>query len=264
MRAVPQTVPATAPRDGAVAASPGPVVGSICTGYGGLDLGVLAAFGGGRIAWCADPDPHIRQILAARLPGVPNLGDIRGIDWTRVTPVDVLTAGFPCLNVKLDPSDWLPKGSAGFVDHLQQSARRRSGRARPGAGASGCCCRANTATSGFRRVATGRSAGASTRSQILAPGRPDLDNRYVGSTHGVLDAYLVTGTLGNTLLAPTGDLAHVGIRDGHTGDRGRARRNARSGRRAATRRRSSSGRAAVSAMPCDSCWAVCGPFFSSV
>ena len=43
--------------------SPGPVVGSLCTGYGGLDLGVLAALGGGRIAWCADPDPHIRQIL---------------------------------------------------------------------------------------------------------------------------------------------------------------------------------------------------------
>jgi len=41
------------------------------------------------------PDPHIAQILAARLPGVPNLGDVRAIDWTAVEPVDVLTAGFP-------------------------------------------------------------------------------------------------------------------------------------------------------------------------
>lgn len=77
----------------------GPVVGSVCTGYGGLDIGVLAAFGGGRIAWCADPDPHITKILAARFPGVPNLGDIRAIDWTRVEPVEVLTAGFPCQDI---------------------------------------------------------------------------------------------------------------------------------------------------------------------
>ncbi|MCE6993262.1 DNA cytosine methyltransferase [Saccharothrix sp. S26] len=78
---------------------PGPVVGSLCTGYGGLDLGVLAALGGGRVAWVADPDPHITQILAARMPGSPNLGDIRTIDWTTVEPVEVLTAGFPCQDI---------------------------------------------------------------------------------------------------------------------------------------------------------------------
>ncbi|MCK2238137.1 MULTISPECIES: DNA cytosine methyltransferase [unclassified Crossiella] len=78
---------------------PGPIVGSVCTGYGGLDLGVLAALGGGRLAWCADPDPHISAILAARLPGIPNLGDVRAIDWTNVEPVDVLTAGFPCQDI---------------------------------------------------------------------------------------------------------------------------------------------------------------------
>jgi site-specific DNA-cytosine methylase len=77
----------------------GPVVGSVCTGYGGLDLGVLAALGGGRIAWCADPDPHITQILSARMPSVPNLGDLRAIDWTAVEPVEVLTAGFPCQDI---------------------------------------------------------------------------------------------------------------------------------------------------------------------
>ncbi len=72
------------------------IIGSVCTGYGGLDLGVLTAFGGGRIAWVADPDPHVRQVLAARLPGIPNLGDITTVDWRQVPPVDVLTAGFPC------------------------------------------------------------------------------------------------------------------------------------------------------------------------
>ncbi|WP_414939754.1 DNA cytosine methyltransferase [Amycolatopsis sp. cmx-11-51] len=93
------TVPDEAAQGMSIAASTGPVVGSVCTGYLGLDLGVLAALGGGRIAWCADPDPHIAQILATRLPGVPNLGDVRAIDWTTVEPVDVLTAGFPCQDI---------------------------------------------------------------------------------------------------------------------------------------------------------------------
>ncbi|OKI24715.1 hypothetical protein A6A25_34485 [Saccharothrix sp. CB00851] len=78
--------------------SPGPVVGSLCTGHGGLDLGGLAALGGRRVAWVADLDPHITQILAARMPGSPNLGDTRTIDWTTidpVEPVEVLPAGFP-------------------------------------------------------------------------------------------------------------------------------------------------------------------------
>ncbi len=93
------TVPDEAAQGMSIAASTGPVVGSVCTGYLGLDLGVLAALGGGRVAWCADPDPHIAQILATRLPGVPNLGDVRAIDWTAVEPVDVLTAGFPCQDI---------------------------------------------------------------------------------------------------------------------------------------------------------------------
>ena len=82
-----------------VVPSPGPVIGSLCTGAGGLDLGVLTAFGGGRIAWCADPDPHITQVLTVRMPGVPNLGDLTRIDWASVEPVDVLTAGFPCQDI---------------------------------------------------------------------------------------------------------------------------------------------------------------------
>lgn len=88
----------TAP-DLSVRSSPGPVLGSLCTGYGGLDLGVLAAFRGGRIAWCADIDPQVQEVLAARMPGVPNLGDLRLVDWTTVAPVDVLAVGFPCQEI---------------------------------------------------------------------------------------------------------------------------------------------------------------------
>ena len=41
-------------------------IGSLCTGYGGLDIAALAVFGG-RFAWCADNDKHVSTILAARL-----------------------------------------------------------------------------------------------------------------------------------------------------------------------------------------------------
>ncbi|MTD58150.1 hypothetical protein [Amycolatopsis pithecellobii] len=67
------------------------VIGSPCTGHGGLDL-ALAALGSGRLVWCADPDPYVRQVIAARWHDVPNLGDLRRVDWTHVEPVDVLTA----------------------------------------------------------------------------------------------------------------------------------------------------------------------------
>ncbi|MDX3187783.1 DNA cytosine methyltransferase [Streptomyces sp. MN03-5084-2B] len=79
-------------------ATEGPVIGSLCTGLLGLDLGVAAVLGG-RIAWYSEIDPHAERVLAARLPGVPNLGDLRAIDFTGVEQVDVLTAGFPCQDI---------------------------------------------------------------------------------------------------------------------------------------------------------------------
>ena len=66
-------------------------VGSLFTGYGGLDTAV-----GGELAWYAEIDKAACEVLAYRYPGVPNLGDITKIDWTQVEPVDVLTGGYPC------------------------------------------------------------------------------------------------------------------------------------------------------------------------
>ncbi|NJP24427.1 DNA (cytosine-5-)-methyltransferase [Microbispora sp. SCL1-1] len=70
-------------------------IGSICTGYGGLDMAVHQVCGG-ELAWVADIDPGANQILAHRYPHLPNLGDITTVDWSQVEPVDIFTGGFPC------------------------------------------------------------------------------------------------------------------------------------------------------------------------
>jgi len=72
--------------------------GSLCTGYGGLDLAVTAVLGA-RLAWCAETDRHAAAVLAARYPHVPNLGDISALDWAGVPPVDLITAGWPCQDI---------------------------------------------------------------------------------------------------------------------------------------------------------------------
>ncbi|GAB3852425.1 DNA cytosine methyltransferase [Dactylosporangium cerinum] len=78
--------------------SSGPRIGSLCTGYGGLDLAVEWVLGG-RLAWYAETDPHARTVLTHHWPDVANLGDIRTIDWSTVEPVEILTAGFPCQDI---------------------------------------------------------------------------------------------------------------------------------------------------------------------
>ena len=50
-------------------------IGSLFTGYGGLDMAV-AAFTGGQLEWVSEIDPAACRILEAHHPGVPNLGDV--------------------------------------------------------------------------------------------------------------------------------------------------------------------------------------------
>jgi DNA (cytosine-5)-methyltransferase 1 len=66
-------------------------VGSLFSGYGGLDMAV-----GGDLAWYAEVEPAACKVMAAHHPGVPNLGDVTCVDWSRVERVDVITAGYPC------------------------------------------------------------------------------------------------------------------------------------------------------------------------
>lgn len=60
-------------------------VGSLFSGVGGLDLAVEAFFGA-ETAWHCEFDPEPSKVLAARWPGVPNLGDVTAVKWTPDCP----------------------------------------------------------------------------------------------------------------------------------------------------------------------------------
>lgn len=70
-------------------------IGSLFTGYGGLDLAVEAFFGA-RTVWTSDIDPGACKIIAHRMPHAPNIGDVTTVDWSTVEPIDILTGGYPC------------------------------------------------------------------------------------------------------------------------------------------------------------------------
>ncbi|WP_327725762.1 DNA cytosine methyltransferase [Streptomyces europaeiscabiei] len=77
----------------------GPLIGSFCTGYGGLDMAVQEVLGGS-LAWVSDIDPGACAILAHRYPDVQNIGDLTVADWQYVIDTfgrpQIITGGYPC------------------------------------------------------------------------------------------------------------------------------------------------------------------------
>ena len=77
-------------------------IGSLFTGYGGLDMGVaMAVDPAARVAWTSDVEPGPCKLAAVRWPDTPNLGNITQIDWADVEPVDIICGGSPCQDLSL-------------------------------------------------------------------------------------------------------------------------------------------------------------------
>lgn len=77
-------------------------IGSLFTGYGGLDMAVRMALDpAARVAWTSDVEPGPCRLAEVRWPGVPNLGDITQVDWSGVEPVDIICGGSPCQDLSL-------------------------------------------------------------------------------------------------------------------------------------------------------------------
>lgn len=70
-------------------------IGSLFSGYGGLDLAVEAVFNA-QPAWFCEFDDAPSKILAHHWPNIPNHKDVTQINWEEIEPVDILTGGSPC------------------------------------------------------------------------------------------------------------------------------------------------------------------------
>lgn len=75
-------------------------IGSLFSGYGGLDLAVSAVTGA-EVAWHCEWEDAPSAILETHFPGVPNYRDVSKVDWAAIEQVDILTGGFPCQDVSL-------------------------------------------------------------------------------------------------------------------------------------------------------------------
>ena len=63
-------------------------LGSLFSGYGGLDLAVEMALGPTDPAFVSDIEPGPCAVLAHRFPDAPNLGDITKVDVSALPDVD--------------------------------------------------------------------------------------------------------------------------------------------------------------------------------
>ncbi|AQP46099.1 DNA (cytosine-5-)-methyltransferase [Tessaracoccus flavus] len=73
-------------------------IGSLFTGYGGLDLAVEHVFNA-KTAWFSELNEPVARVFSRHWPETSNLGDITTLDWSHVEPVDILIGGFPCQDV---------------------------------------------------------------------------------------------------------------------------------------------------------------------
>jgi DNA (cytosine-5)-methyltransferase 1 len=75
-------------------------IGSLFSGYGGLDLAV-SRLTGAEVVWHCEWDDAPSKILEKHFSGIPNYRDVSKVDFTKVEPVDILTGGFPCQDLSL-------------------------------------------------------------------------------------------------------------------------------------------------------------------
>lgn len=71
-------------------------VGSLCSGFGGLEAAIAAVIPAARTVWHMETDDAASLVLKAHHPDVPNHGSVVGADWSSFEPVEMLALGVPC------------------------------------------------------------------------------------------------------------------------------------------------------------------------
>jgi DNA (cytosine-5)-methyltransferase 1 len=75
-------------------------IGSLFSGYGGLDLAVMNLLDA-EVVWHCEWDKAPSKILEKHFPGIPNYRDVSKVDFSTIEQVDILTGGFPCQDLSL-------------------------------------------------------------------------------------------------------------------------------------------------------------------
>ena len=79
-------------------------IGSLFSGIGGLELGVLAALRGlgvdAVVAWQCEKDRYARAVLRKHWPETPCFEDVHDVD-ADAPPVDLVCGGFPCQDLSI-------------------------------------------------------------------------------------------------------------------------------------------------------------------
>lgn len=75
-------------------------IGSLFSGIGGLDLAAEAAFDG-KVMWSVEQDKHCCQVLSRHFRGTIINEDVQTIDPHQLPKVDILTGGWPCVNLSV-------------------------------------------------------------------------------------------------------------------------------------------------------------------
>ena len=76
-------------------------IGSMFSGIGGLDLAAERAFDG-ELAWAVEREPHCVKVLRRHWPEAQVVeDDVQQVDPSKLSPVSVLTGGFPCTDLSV-------------------------------------------------------------------------------------------------------------------------------------------------------------------
>jgi DNA (cytosine-5)-methyltransferase 1 len=73
-------------------------IGSVCSGVGGLELGLEQA-GLGPVEWQIEKDEHCTRVLTERWPHAKRFGDVRDVAVDELSSVDLVCGGFPCQGI---------------------------------------------------------------------------------------------------------------------------------------------------------------------
>lgn len=76
------------------------MIGSLCSGIGGLELGLERA-GLGPVAWQVESDPFCRAVLARHWPAAERFEDVRATNFRLLPRVRILCGGWPCQPVSV-------------------------------------------------------------------------------------------------------------------------------------------------------------------